>query len=85
MGPRFPLQISDFIQWKHNGILGLPQSKKLVRFSDDGQFGFVEGSSTGLPVSEIIPVEPPEQSSDQTPFSQLSANAAWKERTGGPK
>jgi len=65
-------QIGDFVQWEHNGILGLPQSKKLVRFSEDGQFGFVEGASTGLPVGEIIPADPPEQSpSDQVPLRNL--------------
>ena len=54
-------QIGDWVQWEHNGILGLPQSKKLVRFSDDGLFGFVEGSDTGLPIAELIPAEPSEQ------------------------
>ena len=53
-------QIGDWVQWEHNGILGLPKSKKLVRFSEDGQFGFVDGSNTGLPVAEIIPADPPE-------------------------
>lgn len=54
-------QIGDFVQWEHNGILGLRQSRKLVRFSEDGQFGFVEGDDkTGLPVAEIIPADPPD-------------------------
>jgi hypothetical protein len=61
----------DFVQWEHNGILGLPQSKKLARFSEDGQFGFVEGSTTGLPVAEIIPADPPEQTSSTVPLSSL--------------
>jgi hypothetical protein len=42
-----------------------------MRFSEDGQFGFMEGSSTGLPVSEIIPANPPEQSSGQVPLRSL--------------
>jgi hypothetical protein len=61
-------QIGDFVQWEHNGILGLQQSKRLTRFSEDGKFGFVEGSSTGLPISEIIPTDPPEPS---TQFGSL--------------
>lgn len=65
-------QIGDYVQWEHNGILGLPQSKKLVRFSEDGQFGFVEGSDTGLPTSEIVPADPPEQSlSGQVPLRNV--------------
>jgi hypothetical protein len=54
-------------QWN----LGFTASKKLMRFSEDGQFGFMEGSSTGLPVSEIIPANPPEQSSGQVPLRSL--------------
>jgi hypothetical protein len=69
-------QIGDYVQWEHNGILGLPQSKKLLRFSEDGQFGFVEGASTGLPVSEIIPSNPPEQSIPFAPHAIAAATAA---------
>jgi hypothetical protein len=65
-------QIGDYVQWEHNGILGLPQSKKLARFSEDGQFGFVEGYDTGLPAAEIILADPPEQSpSGQVPLRNL--------------
>jgi len=64
-------QIGDYVQWEHNGILGLPQSKKLVRFSEDGQYGFVDGSSTGLPAAELIPAGPPEQPSNQVPLRNL--------------
>jgi hypothetical protein len=64
-------KIGDYVQWEHNGIWGLPQPKKLVRFSDDGQYGFVEGSATGLLVSEIIPAEPPEQPSRMVPLRTL--------------
>jgi hypothetical protein len=65
-------QIGDFVQWEHNGILGLRQAKRLVRFSDDGQFGFVEGDDkTGLPVAEIIPADPPQQTPPFVPASPL--------------
>lgn len=64
-------KIGEWVQWEHNGILGLPQAKKLVGFSEDGQFGFVEGSTTGLPVSEIISTEPPEQPSRMVPLRTL--------------
>lgn len=64
-------KIGDWVQWEHNGILGLPQSKKIVGFSDDGQFGFVEGSNTGLPISEIIPADAPD-SSGRVPIRTLA-------------
>lgn len=59
-------KIGDWVQWEHNGILGLPQARKLLSFSEDGKFGFVEGcNGTGLPVFELIHAESPQQSSHQ--------------------
>jgi hypothetical protein len=60
-------KIGQWVQWEHNGILGLPQSKRLVGFSEDGQVAFVEGSMNGLPVSEIILADPPAQSPPTVP------------------
>lgn len=73
-------KIGDYVQWERNGILGLPQSKKLERFSEDGQFGFVEGSSTGLPVSEIIPADPPENLPPAPRFSFLKADLGRRDQ-----
>jgi hypothetical protein len=73
-------KIGDWVQWEHNGILGLPQSKKLVRFSEDGQFGFVEGGNTGLPISEIIPADPPQQSSHQPLLNSVLGGQGAKMR-----
>jgi hypothetical protein len=83
-GKKIP-KIGDFVQWEHNGILGLPQSKKLVRFSEDGQFGFVEGSTTGLPAAEIIPADPPEQGSPFAPLSSLLRMPDLGRKPGGAK
>jgi hypothetical protein len=52
-------KIGDYIQWESGGMLRLPQAKKLVSFTPDGGFAFVEGSLTGIPVAEIIPAEAP--------------------------
>jgi len=78
-------KIGDFVQWEHNGILGLPQSRKLLRFSEDGQFGFVEGSGTGLPVSELVPADPPEQTSPFAPSSPLRGMMDFGGRDQGAK
>ncbi len=65
-------KIGDWVQWEHNGILGLRHPKKLARFSEDGQFGFLEGDDkTGLPVTEIILSDPPEQTPPFAPASPL--------------
>ncbi len=52
-------KIGDFIQWEAGGVLRLPQARKLVSFTPDGGFAFVEGSNTGIPVAEIIPADAP--------------------------
>ncbi len=64
-------QVGDFVQWEHNGILGFPDSKRLTKISDDGQFGIVEGYKTGLPISEIILAEPPADKPHMIPPSSL--------------
>ncbi len=79
-------KLGDWIQWEHNGILGLRSSKKLIRFSEDGQFGFVEGDDkTGLPVGEIIPADPPEQTPPFVPSSPLRGMADSGKRDQGAK
>jgi hypothetical protein len=64
-------KVGDFVQWEHNGILGLPEARKLIKVSDDGTHGFVDGYATGLPVDEIIPADPPDQSSFSVPLRTL--------------
>jgi hypothetical protein len=54
-----------------------------MRFSEDGLFGFVEGSSTGLPVGEIILAEPPEQILPFSPSSPLRGMADSGKRDQG--
>src|SRR5713101_542041 len=36
------LAVGDPVQWESNGILQLPVPKKIMRFSEDGRFAFVE-------------------------------------------
>lgn len=51
-------QIGDYIQWESQGILRMPEAKKLSRI--ENEFAFVEGCPTGIPLGEIIPAEAPE-------------------------
>lgn len=51
------LKIGDYVQWEPNGVLQFSPPKKITQLSHDGQFAFVEGSSTGLPVGELTVVE----------------------------
>jgi hypothetical protein len=79
-------KIGDYIQWEHNGILGLPQPKKLLSFSEDGKFGFVEGGNgTEIPVAEIIAADPPDNPSGQVPLRTLARIPELGKNTQGVK
>jgi hypothetical protein len=77
-------KIGDFIQWEHNNVLGFHESKKLLGFSEDGKFVFVEGYKTGLPVEEIIPAEAPAhiQKTPPAPFGGFSPPPVRAARQG---
>ncbi|WP_428422935.1 hypothetical protein [Methylibium sp.] len=51
--------IGDYVQWEHEGVLGFPKALRLVKFSDDEAFAWVEGHTTGLPAHELIAAEAP--------------------------
>ena len=53
-------RIGSWVQWESQGVLRFTEPKKLQRLSEDGQFAFVEGSTTGIPVSQLIAAEEPE-------------------------
>jgi hypothetical protein len=51
--------IGDRVQWESQGVLQFPEPRRIRAFSDDGQWVFVEGSSTGVPLRELTIVETP--------------------------
>lgn len=53
--------LGDFVQWEHDGVLGLPKPLKLVKLSEDGMFGWLEGHTAGsaLPIAELVKTDPP--------------------------
>lgn len=52
-------KVGDYVQWEHNGVLGFPKALRLVKFSDDRTYAWVEGHTTGLPANELIAAEAP--------------------------
>lgn len=57
-GSRTPVaQVGDFVQWESQGVLQFREPRRVVGFSEDGEWVFVEGSQTGVPRTEIA-VEP---------------------------
>lgn len=51
--PPRKLKVGDYVQWESGGILAFVEPKKIVQFTPDGGFAFVEGSNTGIPVREL--------------------------------
>jgi plastocyanin len=76
----------DYVQWESNGELKMPAAKRLSHFSDDGNFAFVAGSTTGVPAMELITVERPPAGEtaimNATPATKAGINAAPVEVSG---
>ncbi|MEQ3746008.1 MAG: hypothetical protein ABNH53_07210 [Henriciella sp.] len=51
--------VGDLIQWEIQGILQMPKPLRVRAISPDGQWVAVEGSKTGIPMSQVIVEEKP--------------------------
>jgi hypothetical protein len=47
-------RVGDLIQWESDGALQLEKPTRVRLVTDDGQWVVVEGSETGIPMSEVI-------------------------------
>jgi hypothetical protein len=52
-------KVGDFVQWESQGVLQFKEPRLVQGFSDDGQWAFLEGSATGVPVKELTVMETP--------------------------
>jgi hypothetical protein len=55
-GQTVPPQAGDHVQWESSGQVQFPEPKRIRGLSPDGQWAFVDGSETGLPVKELTVV-----------------------------
>ena len=46
--------VGDLIQWEANGVLQLPTAMRVRHVHEDGEWVFVDGSETGIPMDETI-------------------------------
>jgi hypothetical protein len=58
-GGKYMPKVGDFVQWESGGALQFREAMKISNISPDGNFAFVEGSSTGLPIGELRLQEAP--------------------------
>ena len=52
-------QVGDFVQWESQGILQFSEPKRVRALSADGTHVFVDGTSTGLPVTDLVRASAP--------------------------
>ena len=65
-------KIGEFVQWESGGFLMFKPLRKVINMSPCQKFCFVEGSGTGIPVSEIVEVH---KEREPKPTSHV---AEWK-------
>lgn len=66
-GEETEIEIGSYVQWASGGVDQFIPPRKVVGFSEDDEWAFVEGSQTGVPVSELSVVEPPAPSGEGAP------------------
>ncbi len=52
-------KIGDSVQWESQGVLQFSEPKRVREISDDGEWAFLEGSNTGVPMKELAVVAIP--------------------------
>ena len=72
------------MQWTNQGTDQFAQSRQVLGLSDCGEWAFVEGTETGLPVSELTVVAP-KMDTKQPPVSPFQRAASGpKDRPAPP-
>ncbi len=61
-------RVGDIVQWESQGALQFPKPLRVRMISDDGQWVAVEGSRTGIPMSEVIVDTPARQTNTPPVF-----------------
>lgn len=51
------IQVGDNVQWELGGACQFKSPRKVIAVSECGEWAFVEGTKTGLPVSELHKIE----------------------------
>jgi hypothetical protein len=51
------IQVGDKVQWESDGACRFESPKKVTAISECGKWAFVEGTKTGLPISELHKIE----------------------------
>ncbi len=71
-----PLQVGDAVNWESQGVLQNSQPLRITGLSEDGVHAFVDGSGTGLPVSQLTRIEGAERTPPMVSSSSPAPVAA---------
>lgn len=53
------VRVGDHVQWASQGVFQFPVPRRVRALSEDGEWAFVEGSNTGVPVKQLTLEQPP--------------------------
>jgi hypothetical protein len=56
---RYIAKVEDYVQWEHNGVLGLPEPLRVREVSPDGNYAYLEGQNGAVPITELVFEVPP--------------------------
>ncbi len=65
--PRAQIVIGSYVQWVSNGVAQFGEPKRVRALSEDQEWAFVDGSETGLPLSELEVFDTPQQRGGTAP------------------
>lgn len=68
-----PIETGVYVQWSSQGVDQFPIPRKVVGLSDDGQWAFIEGTKTGLPISQLAVTDTPEKG-NKPPLNPYSSS-----------
>ena len=62
------VRVGDYVQWESQGVLQFSEPRRVRQVDEDGEWVLIEGSNTGIPMSEVSVVALPEKK--VTPLSE---------------
>jgi hypothetical protein len=77
--PKSPA-IGDRVQWTSGGVDQFEQPKVIISISPDGNYVFIDGSPTGLPIDQVRVIEPDPPAPDKIDIHSPEPRA-WRDRS----
>jgi len=66
--------VGSYVQWSSQGVDQFAEPRQVRDISDDGEWALLEGSDTGVAMSELKVVEPPEKTVERQPYKPATQN-----------